>query len=108
MSFLLKSIELKNIRAHEYILFEPELEGVTAISGDNGAGKSTIVDAFAWGLYGTRPSGVRNKNLIREGVDPKDKPVSVKSTIIMGGIEYVIERKIINAQGTVECNVSKS
>ena len=105
MSFLLKSIELKNIRAHEYILFEPELEGVTAISGDNGAGKSTIVDAFAWGLYGTRPSGVKNKNLIREGVDPKDKPVSVKSTIIMGGIEYVIERKIINAQGTVECNV---
>lgn len=105
MSFTLKSIELKNIRAHEYFLFEPAPDGITAISGDNGAGKSTVVDAFAWGLYGTRPSGVRNKNLIRDGVDPKDKTVSVKAIIVIGGIEYAIERKIINAQGTVECNV---
>lgn len=105
MSFTLKSIELKNIRAHEYFLFEPALEGITAISGDNGAGKSTIVDALAWSLYGTRPSGIKNRNLIKDGVDPKDKTVSVKSILIMGGIEYAIERKIINSQGTVECNV---
>lgn len=105
MSFTLKSIELKNIRAHEYFLFEPALEGITAISGDNGAGKSTVVDAFAWSLYGTRPSGVKNRNLIKDGVDPKDKTVSVRAIIIIGGIEYAIERKIINAQGTVECNV---
>ena len=105
MSFTLKSIELKNIRAHEYFLFEPALEGVTAISGDNGAGKSTIVDAFAWCLYGTRPSGVRNKNLIKDGVDPKTKPVSIKAAIVIGGIEYLVERKIITANGAVECNV---
>lgn len=105
MSFTLKSIELRNIRAHEYFLFEPALEGITAISGDNGAGKSTVVDAFAWSLYGTRPSGVKNRNLIKDGIDPKDKTVSVKAIIIVGGIEYVIERKIINTQGTVECNV---
>lgn len=105
MSFTLKSIELKNIRAHEYFLFEPALEGITAISGDNGAGKSTIVDAFAWGLYGTRPSGIKNRNLIRDGVDPKEKTVSVKSILIVGGIEYAIERKIINSQGATECNV---
>lgn len=105
MSFLLKSIELKNIRAHEYLLFEPALEGITAISGDNGAGKSTIVDAFAWGLYGTRPTGVKNRNLIKDGVDPREKPVSVKAVIIIGGIEYAIERKIISPTGTTECNV---
>lgn len=105
MSFTLKSIEIKNIRAHEYFIFEPALEGVTAISGDNGAGKSTIVDAFAWGLYGIRPSGVRNKNLIRDGVDPRQKPVSVKSILLIGGIEYAIERKILTAHGAVECNV---
>lgn len=105
MSFTLKSIELKNIRAHEHFLFEPALNGITAISGDNGAGKSTVVDAFAWGLYGTRPSGVKNRNLIKDGVNPKEKPVSVKAIILIGGIEYAIERKIINSQGTVECNV---
>lgn len=105
MSFTLKSIELKNIRAHEYLLFEPELNGITAISGPNGAGKSTIIDSFAWSLYGTRPSGIKNRNLIREGVDPKKAPVSVKSIILVGGIEYAIERKIITSTGTTECNV---
>lgn len=105
MSFTLKSIEIKNIRAHEYFLFEPALEGVTAISGDNGVGKSTIVDAFAWSIYGIRPNGVRNKDLIRDGVDPRKKPVSVKSILIIGGIEYAIERKLLTAYGAVECNV---
>lgn len=105
MSFTLKSIELNNIRAHEYFKFEPASSGITAISGDNGAGKSTIVDAFAWNLYGTRPSGVRNKDLIKDGVNPREKPVSVKSIIVSGGIEYAIERKVITRQGSVECNV---
>lgn len=105
MSFTLKSVELKNIRAHEYFLFEPAPEGTTAISGTNGTGKSTIVDAFAWCLYGTRPSGVKNRNLIKDGVDPKTKPVSVKAIINIGGIEYAVERKIISPQGTTECNV---
>lgn len=105
MSFTLKSIELNNIRAHEHFLFEPALEGITAISGDNGAGKSTIVDSFAWCLYGTRPSGIRNKNFIKDGVNPKDKPVSVKAIINVGGIDYAIERKIITAHGATECNV---
>lgn len=105
MSFILKSIELKNIRSHEYFLFEPALEGITAIGGDNGAGKSSIVDAFAWSLYGTRPSGIRNRDFIRDGVDPRKKPVSVKSTLIISGIEYIVERKIITPQGTTECNV---
>lgn len=105
MSFTLKSVELNNIRAHEHFLFEPALTGITAISGENGAGKSTVVDAFAWSLYGTRPSGVKNKNLIKEGVDPKENKVSVKANLLVGGIEYSIERKILNAQGTTECNV---
>lgn len=105
MSFLLKSVELKNIRAHEYLLFEPANSGVTAISGETGAGKSTIVDSFAWALYGTRPNGVKNKNLIKDKVNPKEKPVSVKVVLVNGGIEYTVERKIISPSGTTECNV---
>lgn len=105
MSFILKSLELKNIKTHEYFLFEPATIGITAISGENGAGKSTIVDSLPWCLYGTRPSGIKNRNLIKDRVDPKEKPVSVKAMIIVGGVEYAIERKIISASGTTECNV---
>lgn len=105
MSFTLKKIEINNIRAHEHFIFEPAYEGVTSISGENGSGKSTIVDSFAWTLYGTRPSGVRNKSLIREGVDPREKPVSVKVTMQIGTVDYIIERKIISKHGSTECNV---
>lgn len=105
MGFILKSVELKNIRTHEYFLFEPSLDGITAISGETGAGKSTIVDSVAWALYGTKPNSLKNKNLIRDKVDPKEKPVSAKVTAIIGGLEYVIERKIITKTGTTECNV---
>lgn len=105
MSFVLKSVILKNIRAHEFFEFEPELEGITAIGGDNGAGKSTIVDSCAWSLYGTRPSGLKNKDLIRDGVDPKDQAVKVTVHILNGGMELVVERKILNKQGATECNV---
>lgn len=105
MSFILKSLELKNIKAHEHFIFEPAITGITAISGENGAGKSTIVDSLSWCLYGTRPSGIKNRNLIRDGVNPKEKPVSVKALIVIGGVEYSIERKIISISGTTECNV---
>ena len=61
---ILKKVIIENIRSHEYLEFEPASIGVTAISGENGAGKSTIVDAFSWSLFGTRLHGLRNKNYI--------------------------------------------
>ena len=44
---ILKKVILDNFRAHEHIEFEPSENGMTAISGNNGAGKSTIVNGFA-------------------------------------------------------------
>lgn len=105
MSFTLKEIELNNIRVHEHLVFEPSMSGVTAISGDTGAGKSTIVDSLAWALYGTRPNNIRNKLLIREGVDPREHKVSARVVIISGDTEYTIERKLTSADGAAECNV---
>lgn len=104
MSFVLKSIEVKNIRVHEHFLFEPELEGITAISGENGTGKSTIVDSLAWVLFGTRVGGNKTSTLIRTGSDPRKEPVYAEVIIDVGGISYKVQRKIINEHGSVECN----
>lgn len=102
---ILIKVVLDNFRAHKHFEFIPELSGVTAISGENGAGKSTILDAFAWSLFGTKASGIKNKNYIREGVDPKEDKVRVTSYIIVGNREYKIERSIVSASGSTNCKV---
>jgi DNA repair protein SbcC/Rad50 len=47
----LNSLRLTNFRQHNdtYITFE---SGLTGIIGANGSGKSTILEAIAWALYG--------------------------------------------------------
>lgn len=102
---ILKKVIIENIRSHEYLEFEPASIGVTAISGENGAGKSTIVDAFSWSLFGTRLHGLRNKNYIREGVDAKEKTVQVISYIRVGNTDFMIKRKITSNEGACECKV---
>jgi DNA repair protein SbcC/Rad50 len=47
----IKRIQLKNIKSHFDATFEFE-RGTTAITGTNGAGKTTIIEAIAWTLFG--------------------------------------------------------
>jgi exonuclease SbcC len=43
-------LELENIKSYEHAIFEFE-PGTTAIMGENGAGKTTIIEAVAWTLF---------------------------------------------------------
>src|SRR4028119_1899562 len=43
-------IELEDIKSHQAAAFEFE-RGTTAITGANGAGKTTIIEAIAWTLF---------------------------------------------------------
>jgi exonuclease SbcC len=45
-------VELENIKAYEHRVFNFE-PGITAITGENGAGKTTILEAIAWALFDT-------------------------------------------------------
>lgn len=67
----LVSVEVTNFRSFSHALFTPLGigQGMTAINGSNGMGKSSIVHAIVWALYGVTPDGVRVSALRRQGSD---------------------------------------
>ena len=63
----------------------------TLIIGDNGAGKSTILDALTFGLYG-KPFRSINKHQLINSVNQSGTEVEIEFSI--GNREYVIKRGI--------------
>lgn len=48
----IKNISLRNFQSYESLEFSYENLGLALVAGDTGAGKSTIMDAVSWGLFG--------------------------------------------------------
>ena len=63
---LIKNIKLKNIRSYidEEIDFD---KGITLLSGDIGSGKSTILLAIDFALFGLRKGYLSGSALLRNG-----------------------------------------
>lgn len=91
---MITSIELGNFISHSETKLDFE-DGVTVFVGHNGAGKSSIIDAITFGLFGehTRKS---NKSLIRRGTSQ----AYVKVRFSAKNREYEVTRKI-DAKGTL-------
>src|SRR3970040_359560 len=92
---MITSIELGDFLSHS----ETKLEfgnGVTVFVGKNGAGKSSIIDAITFSLFGqhTRKS---NKGLIKRGTNH----AFAKVTFNVNGKQYRAERKIDTKGGLV-------
>ncbi|MDD4094436.1 MAG: SMC family ATPase, partial [Methanothrix sp.] len=68
-------------------------DGLTGIVGSNGSGKSTIVDAIAWALYGNRASGIK-RDFIRNARARESDAVEASLTISLGKQELVIYRSM--------------
>ena len=87
---MITSIELGDFLAHSNTKLEFE-NGVTVFVGDNGAGKSSIIDAITFSLFGqhTRKS---NKSLIRRGANQGFAKIGFS----INGKQYEAVRKIDN------------
>lgn len=84
---LLKKIKLQNIRSYldQTIEFH---EHTTLLSGDIGSGKSTILLAFEFALFGFLRGDTSGESLLRKGTPAG----SVELTIAVNNKEYLIKR----------------
>ena len=119
---LIKKLELKNFRQYigkQTIEFSMDREkNVTVLIGVNTSGKTTLVRAFEWVLYGTNEfddKNLLNKNIAENMQVGETKAVKGSLTIEHENesgetITYVIERKqIYTCTGTsVRANVSEA
>lgn len=92
----LKMINFKKFR-NEEIEFQ---DGLTGIIGNNGAGKSTIVEAILWSLYGNRALSIKKDFLKNNNANISDS-MSVKLVLGTGNQVWSIYRGI-RASGQVE------
>lgn len=103
MQLKLVSVHLRNFRIHEDYTFEPQPEGITAICGQNGHGKSTIIDSISWALFGTKPNrSMKNKDLRREDA-PEDEDSYVDLVLTVDGQTLRVKRSITNINGGTNC-----
>ena len=88
-----KKIRWKNFLSTGNAFTEVQLNKTksTLIIGDNGAGKSTILDALTFGLFG-KPFRSINKHQLINSVNQSGTVVEIEFSI--GNKEYVVERGI--------------
>ena len=89
----LVSVELENFRSFSNATFAPLGigQGMTAINGSNGSGKSSVVYAIIWSLYGVTPDGVPVRALRKQGSEGE---VKAKVTFRHEGQTIVVTRAL--------------
>lgn len=82
------SVTLKNFKSHSDRHFTFQL-GTNAICGENGAGKTSILEAIAWTLFNYR-GAYKNEDIIRNGANSAQAGVAFVSN--RDGRTYSVQR----------------
>jgi exonuclease SbcC len=90
-------LQAQNFRSFERLDLDLNVDGLIAVVGDNGAGKSTIFAAVEWGLYGLRGRGALP---VRRDGAPDDEECWVEVDFEVGGRAYGV-RRIEGTQATL-------
>lgn len=97
---LIKTIKVTNFlpfQGDQELEFSTDPErNVTLVMGDNGAGKTSLAQAFEWCLYGRTPEETRNvmNAFVQERIKPgSGRYVKVEIVLEKDGTTFVLERK---------------
>lgn len=81
MSIKINTLEIENVKRIKAVKLQPTADGLTVIGGDNGQGKTSVLDAIAWALGGDR---YRPTDAAREGsVIPPFLRVTLSNGIVV-------------------------
>lgn len=89
-------IEVRNIRSIEHAVVEPLADGITAFAGRAGAGKSTLVNAMLWTLYGEVGGipGLLVQSEMRRADSLSDEPAEAVVDFTLNGDTYRAARRL--------------
>ncbi len=87
MSFIIKEVIIQDFRSHAntHVVFD---DGINLISGRNGAGKTSILEAILVALYGSRAAKLSKSELVRNGA----AKFTITLKFLLNGKEYTIVR----------------
>ena len=90
---LLSRLHAVNFRQYETLDLRFK-EGITGIVGKNGAGKSTILEAVLWCLFGVRAARTDKEGIRRQAASENDS-CSVDLEFILAGKAYTLSRSLV-------------
>ena len=99
---MISSIELVNWRSHKHNVLSFQ-KGVNVLIGIMGAGKSSVMDALSFGLFGTFPALVHRRTSLDGLILNKpnqENEAEVRVNFTSGDDSYTVIRKITKEQGT--------
>jgi DNA repair protein SbcC/Rad50 len=97
---LIKKVKIRNIRSYR----EAEINfptGSTLLSGDIGSGKSTVLLAIEFALFGTRRGGLSGAVLLRNG----ESTGSVELEFELDGKNIIVSRSLVRGKTSVAQDV---
>jgi len=101
----LNSLSMKNFKKYRGWTTIDFQDGLTGIIGGNGSGKSTIVEAIAWALYGSRASTVR-RDFIKNSRASESEDLEVRLSLNVDGREMTIQRAMRGRSLSPEARLS--